>query len=548
VTLVTGGGSDLYGSSALGGVIDVVPATASPARFDISGLGGSQDTSDVMASAAGTSRVLDGMIAGESLRTAGYIVTAPSIAGTVDIPANVISQTYRAELGRRGFETDRLFLTGNLLNESRDNGTPLQTNATRLWRYLAGYDPPDLKNLTSRVRLFGSDEGYRQSFSSIAANRDSETLTRLQRVHTQELGATADGTLRFGHLAVVGGADVRDIRAEDNETPISATVPNQLADVTARQRFLGGFGEVLGEYKSWAGAASLRADRASNLDIIQTGGTLTAQTVKTPPNRTEVVLSPRVGLVRNFGAHGDVHASGFRAFREPSMNELYRTGQIGSQTTLANASLESERATGWEIGSQIAATRRVPAVFHATYFWTEINRPVSAVLISQTATTMTLMRENLGQIRSRGVELSAEVHPSHAISATLGYQYADATVTKFSPPPPQPSLVGNWIPDVPRNSFTAQMHATSERLGELTVAMRASGMAFDDANNQFVLNGFFSLDISGHRSIGQHVDAFFLVQNVTDQRAQVARTPTLTLGSPIFAEAGLRLHFGHAAP
>ena len=101
---------------------------------------------------------------------------------------------------------------------------------------------------------------------------------------------------------------------------------------------------------------------------------------------------------------------------------------------------------------------------------------------------------------------------------------------------------------MPRNSFTAQVHATSERVGELTVAMRASGMAFDDANNQFVLNGFFSLDISGHRSFGQHVDGFFLVQNVTDQRAQVARTPTLTLGSPIFAEAGLRLHFSHAAP
>jgi outer membrane receptor protein involved in Fe transport len=540
VTLVTGGGSDLYGSSALGGVIDVIPATASPARLDISGLGGSQDTSDVMATAAETTHVLDGMIAGESLRTAGYIVTDPSIAGTVDIPANVISQTYRAELGRRDFKTDRLFLTGNLLNESRDNGTPLQANATRLWRYLAGYDPPETKDFSSRVRLFGSDEGYRQSFSSIAANRDSETLTRLQRVHTEELGATADGTLRFGHFAAVGGADVRDIRAEDNETPISKGLPNGLADVTARQRFIGGFGEVLGEYKSWSGAASLRADRASNLDIVQT-----TSTVATPPNRTEVVLSPRVGLVRNFGTHSDIHASGFRAFREPSMNELYRTGQIGSQTTLANASLESERATGWEIGAQIAATHRVPAVLHATYFWTEINRPVSAVLISQTASTMTLMRENLGQIRSRGVELSADIHPSHAISATLGYQYADATVTGFSA---QPSLVGNWIPDVPRTSFTAQVHAISERLGELTVAMRASGMAFDDANNQFVLNGFLSLDISGHRSLGQHIDAFFLVQNVTDQRAQVARTPTLTLGSPIFAEAGLRLHFSHAAP
>ena len=188
VTLVTGGGSDLYGSSALGGVIDVIPVTASPMRLELSGLGGSQSTSDLTGTAAGTTHILDGMVAGESLRTGGYVVAAPSIAGAVDVPANVVSQSYRTELGRRDFKTDRIFLTGNLLNESRDNGTPLQTNATRLWRYLAGFDPPDTRNLTSRVRLFGSDEGYRQSFSSIAAGRNSETLTRLQRVHTQELG------------------------------------------------------------------------------------------------------------------------------------------------------------------------------------------------------------------------------------------------------------------------------------------------------------------------------------------------------------------------
>jgi outer membrane receptor protein involved in Fe transport len=267
--------------------------------------------------------------------------------------------------------------------------------------------------------------------------------------------------------------------------------------------------------------------------------------VTNPPDRTEIVLSPRVGVVRSLGSLGDVHASGFRAFREPSMNELYRTGQVGQEITDANASLSSERATGWEIGAQSFATRRLPAAFHATCFWTEINRPVSAVLIAQTATTITNLRENLGQIRSRGVELSAELHPARALSATLGYQYADATVTKFSA---QPSLVGNWIPQVPRHSFTSQLRASEKHLGELTVALRASGQAFDDADNQFPLAGFFELDVSGHRSLGRHLDANFLVQNVTDQRQQVARTPTLTLGSPIFAEAGLRLHWSRATP
>ena len=164
--------------------------------------------------------------------------------------------------------------------------------------------------------------------------------------------------------------------ASDNETPISKGLPNGLADVTARQRFIGGFGEVLGEHKSWSGAASLRADRASNLNIVQTSATLTSSSKTTPPNRTEIVLSPRVGLVRSFGAHADIHASGFRAFREPSMNELYRTGQVGSETTQANASLQSERATGWEIGSRVCDHGPL-AGDHSRYVFLDRDQPAS---------------------------------------------------------------------------------------------------------------------------------------------------------------------------
>ena len=176
----------------------------------------------------------------------------------------------------------------------------------------------------------------------------------------------------------------------------------------------------------------------------------------------------------------------------------------------------------------------------ATYFWTEINRPVSAVFISQTATTITNLRENLGQLRSRGLELTASAQPTRVLSATIGYQFALATVTQFSA---QPSLVGNWIPEVSRQSFTAQLRAASARLGEMTLAARTSGQAFDDAANQFPLAGFYEIDFSGTHRLTRRLDLFFLLQNLTNQRAQVARTPILTLGSPIYGEAGLRLHF-----
>jgi hypothetical protein len=63
------------------------------------------------------------------------------------------------------------------------------------------------------------------------------------------------------------------------------------------------------------------------------------------------------------------------------------------------------------------------------------------------------------------------------------------------------------------------------------------------------LAGFFEMDVSGRRDLGRRLaagrmDVFFVVQNLTNQRQQVARTPILTLGTPIFGEAGLHINFG----
>jgi outer membrane receptor protein involved in Fe transport len=544
VALATGGGSDLYGSSALGGVIDVAVAHPTPALFDLSAIGGGQDTSAISGRAdLGGTRYRQ-LFAADSYRTAGYIPIAPALAGPIDTPANVHYQAARTETDRLFSGGNRAFLIGNVLNEARNNGTRIQTNATRLWRYIAGADWSATPNFTGRARLFGSNEGYRQSFSSTNTARTVETLTRLQRVRTQELGASTDASAAIrspspqASIALVAGIDVRDIRATDNETPISAGRPSGVANTSARQRFLGGFGEALGSHGPWSAALSLRLDSVGNLDtrVITQPSSLPQPTAT--PNRTEFIASPRLGIVRQIGSGSAVHASVFRAFRTPTMNELYRTGQVGQETTLANASLTSERATGWEIGVNLTPTPL--ASISATYFWTEINRPVSAVLVSSTATTITNKRQNLGQIISQGTELHLDLASGRPLSATFGYQYAHAVVTSFSA---QPTLVGKWIPQVPRQSFTAQFRAAQPRFGELTLALRATGRAYDDSSNIYVLNPFVSLGLFGRHDFGRRWTASVLLDNLTNQRPDVARTPNLSLGSPFVAQGGLAFHW-----
>ena len=144
VSVAAGGGSDLYGSSALGGVIDVLTARPVMTRVDGAFSGASEDTTDGHGRVDVARGAWGGLVAGEGFRTAGYVPLAPGLIGGIDRPANVHFQNGRVSLERRQGATDatagRAYVTGNLLNEARGNGTELQTNGSRIWRWLAGDD------------------------------------------------------------------------------------------------------------------------------------------------------------------------------------------------------------------------------------------------------------------------------------------------------------------------------------------------------------------------------------------------------------------------
>jgi outer membrane receptor protein involved in Fe transport len=535
VEVVRGGASDLYGSSAIGGVISVLPyrpqASNPPATFELTSTYGGLETTD--SAGLGTVRFgkWSGLGSGDVIATDGYTLIAPNLRGPVDQNSNVHGQNALAELDRQMNQNDRIFLRGSVLNEDRHNGTPLTVNSTLLWRYVAGVDWSNLV-----LRFYGDDEHYRQTFSSIAPGRASETLTRFALDPATELGGAIHWHQPIGtHLVVLAGSDTHDVRAADYENLFSGA--GGILDTSARQRQTGVYGEVLYTPKQWTLSGSARVDHFSNFD---------AQQFKTPgvgkplPSFSETVFDPRLGITRRITSTFALNASGFRAYRAPTQNELYRTGQVGQQTTLPNNNLRSERATGWETGFQ-ADLPRFGSSLRASYFWTRVNRPITALTLSTTPTSSILMRENLGQIESRGVSVDYSMQPARWIALQGGYQYANATVTKYIQ---QPQLVGNWIPQVARNMATAQLRLSHPRIGQLSLQARASGHQFDDDANQFLLHSYFTYDAFASRNLNRHVQLYASGENLFDRSVEVGKTPVLTLGTPRVARVGLKLSWG----
>jgi outer membrane receptor protein involved in Fe transport len=170
------------------------------------------------------------------------------------------------------------------------------------------------------------------------------------------------------------------------------------------------------------------------------------------------------------------------------------------------------------------------------------------VLLSQTPTTQTLQRQNLGQIRSRGLMLEAQTKTWRHFDSSFGYQLAVATVTAFNTTfPNQTTLPGNWIPEVPRQSVTAVLNynvqAARGHVADFHLIASYQGQEFDDAANQFLLHPYARFDLSADRKLPHGLSLFAGAQNLLNRSIDAGRTPLLTLAAPRLVQAGMRYNF-----
>src|ERR1019366_2978741 len=174
VQIVPGGVSALYGNDALGGVINL--ETRHAVQTDASVEGSYGNESSPFGSGWGTMRFGQWAVvaSGEGFRTDGYIAVPKDVRGQVDTP--VASQYGRGTLrGERMFgNRGRVFLNGSLYGEDRQNGTSLQNNDTTIRQLAFGTDYDSSAAGLFTLRLYGGTENYHQTFSSIAADRNSE--------------------------------------------------------------------------------------------------------------------------------------------------------------------------------------------------------------------------------------------------------------------------------------------------------------------------------------------------------------------------------------
>jgi outer membrane receptor protein involved in Fe transport len=536
------GGSSLYGSDALGGVVQFVSRPTQPGGISLDTSYGNQNTPDLSLWAGGQKGKWESSFGGGVFNTDGYILTPEAQRGTVDVRAGSRDGNADLMVGRKVGEQSEIFARGWYLDETRGNGTPLQRNDTKLGQGALGANLQLGTFGALTLRFYADAQTYHQTFSAVATNRDSETLTDLQTVPSQGVGGSAVWSRQAGkRQTLVAGFDYHEEIGASHEVLLSGGTTDLSSG--GRQRTVGIFGEDLIQIAPrWFLSASARVDLWSNFNAATLREPVTPPGAPIDtifPDRSQNAFSPRLTLRNQVNAHVSWNASLYRAFRAPTLNELYRSFRQGNTLTEDNPKLIAEHLSGGDAGVALTGFNgKLQA--HGTVFYNQIVDPVANVTLTTTPTLITRRRENLGRINAPGVELGVTASVVRDFTISCGYQFVDSKVSSF---PANTALVGLWVAQVPHNSFTFQARYSNPRIFTVAVTGRAIGNAFDDDQNQFPLGSFFVLDAMVSRGVGAGVEIYAAAENLLNATYYTAATPVLQLGLPVAARVGVRVEF-----
>jgi outer membrane receptor protein involved in Fe transport len=518
VDIVRGASGDIHGNDALGGVIRLTTRTNRGAEAWLDG--GNRGTARAsMYAALSQSRWMAGAAA-ESATTDGYVVVAPEVAGSIDVPANSRATSATAWAGGNA-GSFQATLRGGYFDESRGNGTPAQINAT-VTRW-SGANAHGIVGggLWEARGDFGTTD-YRQTFSAVNAGRATERLTNLQWVGSTGRGGAVSWFRQAGRAQGLIALSSRVARANLDEAAFSlAGVESPITRTRGRQRSDGLVFQGRYDFSSRISLdAGARAEhwQVSKLDAPDLDHTLN-------------FFQPRAGLSFRIDGNKTVRASWLTGFRVPTMNELYRSFRVGNTVTAANPDLTPEKSSGPEIAFTMVQNRWTGrAIFYAS----RLNGAIYNRTLSSTATLIQRVRSN-GDARAMGTELELEWRAAGALTVTSAWAINNSTFTSGE-------LDGKRVPQVPRTGGSIGVR-TSYRMFTAAANVRVIGAQFDDDRNDFNLKAGSLADARAGWRWSRRLELFGAIENAFDEALDTGRTPIRTVGGPRMGRVGLIVRF-----
>ena len=536
VEVVRGGNASLFGNFALGGTINLItrPVDTSGVRADLA-LG----NADTRRGSATVDQVLSPKwslrVSANHFQSGGFFrVPEP---GPIDIGAGADMWNTSARADYRPTDRTSGFLRTNLAKIDVSQGTVPSYDNRDIFDTSAGVHHGFGSSALLSASAFYQRQRGRTISTTVSAARTSEFVSQDTDLPATSGGASVEWSLqRRGVIPFVSfGVDVQQMATTETRLTFNRQGETTLhAKVQGRQKFGGVYGQA-----SWQPnerlevLASVRVDYFRNEDGSQTvvGGSTTRY-----PETTSTQLDPRLSLRYALGNRTAVRGSAYRAFKAPTLRDLYRDNQTGTSILLGNPYLEPETLVGGEVGVEWATDRSHVQV---NLFRSDIEGLLSRTQVPGQPSNV-FQNVNLGTGRSQGVETIVDVRFSNRWSVNAGYTYADARVVED----PNPALEDKLFPEVAPHIGTLSVRYRGNDGLTADLRGRVLSRSYGEAANLRASPAHRILDISVSRPITSWLDAYAVVENLLDEDYYYVLTPTaLRSGQPRVVTGGVRIQF-----
>jgi vitamin B12 transporter len=470
VEVLRGPNSIIWGSQAIGGVVNVQSLTPTQAfAVNASAEYGRYDTGQVRANISGTSGILEGSIGGSYFTTDGIssLSSGTERDGYRNGAANgrlKVNLSDNFSLDLRGYynkgrvEYDSPFGAGG-------DALPISRN-----KQFIGYVGGNLALLDDRWKV-----------------RASYARTDITRVGTDPVAFSFnnfDVSGKIDRFELHNSFDVAEavtliFGAEHERTFASTSFEGFPADV-ARNKVSSGFVQaVLRPATGLTITGGVRHD-----DYATYGGQTTlGGNIAYTPNEGRTVLRATYG----------------EGFRAPTLSE--------GQPPFGNANLKPETARNFDLGLEhgfLADKARIGV----TYF----NRR-SRDQISFSFDTFT--SENIERVNSEGVEFELALKPTQTLDMRFNYSLVNARIKTFG------AQFNNRLALRPQDSAQLSVDWQSPWKAKLGASLSVIGDSFDNQGNSVRLDGFALAGLRASIPISDAIELFGRIENLFDARYEI---------------------------
>lgn len=522
IEVLRGPQSTLYGSEAIGGVVNVVTAEPTrPLEGDLQAEGGSFGTSYVSGALGGKDGPVAWRVSGFDDATKGVPCFDEAFGGrrpcayhadgfsgrfTADLTANL-------QLDERAYFTRSRNDFDGYDTPSGNFGDDNEYGHIRQWIDYTGLNLSLLDGrLKNRLAFEYSavDHDYQDPDQPASYGADT-TTSFLAHGRTTTLEYEGAYAITQNYRLVFGAQSERSSLFA--WSPLYETAPNR-----AHDSIDSGYGQLTGEVvPGLTLTGGVRYDDQSTV-----GGHLTGQAS---------------AAWKLNGGNTILRASFGQGFKAPSLYQLY--------SEYGNLGLQPEQATGWDAGiEQHFWNGRVVA--QATYFGRVTNNLIDFVSCYGLPSNYGLCGrpqyqlsggyyENIDKAVAQGVELQATWRATDRLTLSANYTLDD--VEDRSPGSP---TFGKQLARRPKNTANLDAGYVWPVKLRTDVAVRYAGESFDDAGHAIPLKAYALVDLRAAYPLRDHIEVYARIENLTGQNYETI----YQYGTPgRAAYGGVRLSF-----